>query len=82
MTNRRRFLEALAAAGAVSLAPSSAIFGQERAVKLNVRGGAIDVHHHFVPPGGTTPAAFRTTDRCRNWYGSAWRNWPHFGRSS
>jgi hypothetical protein len=22
-------------------------------VKLNVRGGAIDVHHHFVLPGGT-----------------------------
>ncbi|HEX5048304.1 MAG TPA: amidohydrolase family protein, partial [Gammaproteobacteria bacterium] len=23
-------------------------------MKLNVRGGAIDVHHHFVPPGGAT----------------------------
>ena len=30
MTNRRRFLEALAAAGAASLAPSSGVFGQER----------------------------------------------------
>ena len=54
MTNRRRFLEALAAAGAASLAPSAGVFGQQRGVKLNVRGGAIDVHHHFVPPGGAT----------------------------
>ena len=54
MTNRRRFLEALAAAGAASLAPSTGVFSQQRGVKLNVRGGAIDVHHHFVPPGGAT----------------------------
>jgi len=54
MTNRRRFLEALAAAGAVSLAAPSRAFGQQRRVKLSVRGGAIDVHHHFVPPGGAT----------------------------
>ena len=54
MTNRRQFLETLAAAGAASLVPSSGVFGQGRVAKLNVRGGAIDVHHHFVPPGGTT----------------------------
>ena len=54
MTSRRAFLQAIAATGAASLAPSSGLFGQERVVKLNVRGGAIDVHHHFVPPGGTT----------------------------
>jgi predicted TIM-barrel fold metal-dependent hydrolase len=53
MTSRRAFLQAIAATGAASLAPSSGLFGQERVVKLNVRGGAIDVHHHFVPPGGT-----------------------------
>ena len=53
MTNRREFLGTLAAAGAASLIPSSGVFGQERVAKLNVRGGAIDVHHHFVPPGGT-----------------------------
>jgi 6-methylsalicylate decarboxylase len=52
MTTRRRFLTALTAAGAASLTPNA--FGQSRAVKLNVRGGAIDVHHHFVPPGGAT----------------------------
>ena len=54
MTNRRQFLQALAVAGAASLTPLSGAFGQDRVVKLNVRGGAIDVHHHFVPPGGTT----------------------------
>ena len=27
--------------------------GQERVNRLNVRGGAIDVHHHFLPPGVT-----------------------------
>ena len=54
MTNRRRFIAALAAAGAVSLAAPSRVFGQQRSVKLRVRGGAIDVHHHFVPPDGAT----------------------------
>jgi predicted TIM-barrel fold metal-dependent hydrolase len=42
-----------AAVGAASLSPSD-VFADERVVKLNVRGGAIDVHHHFVPPGGAT----------------------------
>jgi hypothetical protein len=54
VTNRRRFLETLAAAAAASLVPSSGVFGQGRVAKLNVRGGAIDVHHHFVPPGAAT----------------------------
>ena len=54
MTNRRQFLETLGAAAVASLVPSSRVFGQRRVAKLNVRGGAIDVHHHFVPPGGTT----------------------------
>jgi 6-methylsalicylate decarboxylase len=54
MTDRRAFLKALGAAGAASLVPATGLFGQERVVKVNVRGGAIDVHHHFVPPGGTT----------------------------
>jgi 6-methylsalicylate decarboxylase len=40
----------LAGAGAVSLLPDG-VFGQERPVKLDVRGGAIDVHHHFQAPG-------------------------------
>jgi predicted TIM-barrel fold metal-dependent hydrolase len=54
MTNRRRFLEALAVSGVASLAPCVAAFAQPRRTKLNVRGGAIDVHHHFVPPQGVT----------------------------
>ena len=54
MTNRRQLLAAMAAAGAASVMPWSSVFGQDRVVKLNVRGGAIDVYHHFVLPGGGT----------------------------
>jgi predicted TIM-barrel fold metal-dependent hydrolase len=50
MPNRRAFLKTLAATGAVALVPQT-LGGQEQVVKLNVRGGAIDVHHHYVPPG-------------------------------
>ncbi len=58
MSDRRSFLRTLAAATASSLVPSSALFGQERVDRLKVTGGAIDVHHHFQPPGmsaGTRP---------------------------
>ena len=58
MTGRRAFLKTLAAAGAASALPAHRLFGQERAVKLNVRGGAIDVHHHFLAPGMTTNRAW------------------------
>ena len=51
MSNRREFLKTLTAAGAASLVPFGDLFGQERVVKLNVKGGAIDVHHHFQAPG-------------------------------
>jgi predicted TIM-barrel fold metal-dependent hydrolase len=54
MIDRRRFLEALAAAGGASLVAASSAYAQQRRTQLNVRGGAIDVHHHFVPPGGAT----------------------------
>jgi hypothetical protein len=40
MTNRRQFLETLAAAAAASLVPSSGVFGRGRVAKLNVPGGA------------------------------------------
>jgi len=50
MTDRRLFLKTLAAAGAASLVPEFNVFGQT-VNKLNVRGGAIDVHHHFNAPG-------------------------------
>jgi predicted TIM-barrel fold metal-dependent hydrolase len=58
MTGRRAFLKTLAAAGAASALPAHGLLGQERAVKLNVRGGAIDVHHHFLAPGMTTNRAW------------------------
>jgi predicted TIM-barrel fold metal-dependent hydrolase len=50
MSSRRAFLKTLAAAGAATMVPES-LAGQQPVVKLNVRGGAIDVHHHYVPPG-------------------------------
>jgi predicted TIM-barrel fold metal-dependent hydrolase len=50
MNHRRTFLKTLAAAGAASAIPFADAFGQN-VVKLNVPGGAIDVHHHFQPPG-------------------------------
>lgn len=51
MTNRRTFLKVLAAAGAATAFPLRGAFGQRDVVKLDVRGGAIDVHHHFNMPG-------------------------------
>src|SRR4051794_25181557 len=53
MTGRRQFLKTFGAVSVASLAPASGLLAQERVVRLNVRGGAIDVHHHFQPPGGT-----------------------------
>ena len=53
MSDRRMFLKTLAASGAAALLPDPRLFGQG-AIKLDVPGGAIDVHHHFVPPGGNT----------------------------
>jgi predicted TIM-barrel fold metal-dependent hydrolase len=59
MTDRREFLRILAAAGAGTIMPASGLLGQERVVKLNVRGGAINVHHHYTPPGLTAAAGNR-----------------------
>ena len=53
MSDRRLFLKTLAAAGAASLVPDFSVFGQT-VNKLNVRGGAIDVHHHFNAAGQST----------------------------
>jgi len=63
MNDRRTFLKRLAAAGAAagaaSLIPGAGgAFGQDRVNKVNVRGGAIDVHHHFLPPGQTVNRAW------------------------
>ena len=51
MRDRRTFLKSLAAAGTALMARPARLFGQERVARLDVPGGAIDVHHHFVPPG-------------------------------
>jgi hypothetical protein len=56
MRDRRAFLKTLAAAGAASMVPGGAIFGQEPVNRVNVRGGAIDVHHHFPAPGAAPGA--------------------------
>jgi hypothetical protein len=53
MTDRREFLKTLASAGAASIIPGVAAFGQSRVNRVNVRG-AIDVHHHFNAPGQST----------------------------
>src|SRR5262245_10855644 len=53
MTDRRLFLKTLAVAGAASLVPDLSVFGQT-VNRLSVRGGAIDVHHHFNAPGQST----------------------------
>jgi 6-methylsalicylate decarboxylase len=50
MNDRRTFLKTLAAAGTAGFMPRT-LRGQSNVVRLNVRGGAIDVHHHFQGPG-------------------------------
>jgi hypothetical protein len=51
MTDRREFLRMLTTAGAATLMPANGMFAQEKVNKVEVRGGAIDVHHHHAPPG-------------------------------
>ena len=59
MSDRRTFLKSLAAAGAASfMSKAGGVLGQDRVNKVNVRGGAIDVHHHFLPPGQTVNRAW------------------------
>lgn len=59
MTDRRDFLKIFAAAGAGTMLPASGLLGQEKIVKLNVKGGAIDVHQHYYPPGLNATAGNR-----------------------
>lgn len=54
MSDRRLFLKSLAAAGAGAMLPELGAFAQAKVNRLNVRGGAIDVHHHFNAPGQST----------------------------
>src|SRR5262245_65150469 len=50
-TSRRQILKGLGAAGALTILGTRTVFTQTKVNKLNVRGGAIDVHHHHQPPG-------------------------------
>ena len=59
MTYRREFLKALAAAGAGAMTGATGLLAQKKNYKLEVRGGAIDVHHHHMPPAFTAGAAGR-----------------------
>src|SRR5262245_23646395 len=50
-TSRREILKYLGAAGALTILGDRTVLTQTKVNKLNVRGGAIDVHHHHQPPG-------------------------------
>ena len=56
MRDRRSFLKALAVGGTTTMLRGVGVFGQQTVNKVNVRGGAIDVHHHFLPPGQSAGA--------------------------
>jgi len=47
---RREILKGLGAAGALTILGRGTGFTQNKVNRLNVRGGAIDVHHHHQPP--------------------------------
>jgi hypothetical protein len=48
--SRRKFLKALAVAGASAILPASGLLGQSTAGGSRVAPGRIDVHHHLFPP--------------------------------
>ena len=48
--SRRDILRGFGAAGAFTILNGADAFTQEKVNRLNVRGGAIDVHHHHQPP--------------------------------
>jgi 6-methylsalicylate decarboxylase len=48
--SRRKFLKALAVAGASAVLPASGLLGQSTAGGSRVTPGRIDVHHHLFPP--------------------------------
>jgi predicted TIM-barrel fold metal-dependent hydrolase len=49
-TSRRRFLKALAVAGASAVLPASGLLAQATSGGSRVVPGRIDVHHHMIPP--------------------------------
>src|ERR1700737_1441529 len=48
--SRRKFLQALAAAGASTILPASGLLGQSTLGGSRVTPNRIDVHHHLFPP--------------------------------
>src|SRR5258708_37850652 len=48
--SRRKFLKALAVAGASAVLPASGLLGQTTSGGSRVIPGRIDVHHHMFPP--------------------------------
>jgi hypothetical protein len=48
--SRRKFLKALAVAGASAVLPASGLLGQSKTGVSHVVPGRIDVHHHLFPP--------------------------------
>src|SRR5580692_9074234 len=48
--SRRKFLQALAAAGAGALLPGSKLIAQAISPSVRAMPGRIDVHHHMFPP--------------------------------
>src|SRR4051794_33283610 len=49
--SRREILKRLGTAGALTILSRGTGLTQNKVNKLNVRSGAIDVHHHHQPPG-------------------------------
>jgi 6-methylsalicylate decarboxylase len=48
--SRRKFLKALAAAGASALIPSRGLLGQVTSSSVRPLAGRVDIHHHIFPP--------------------------------
>ncbi len=49
-SSRRKFLKALAVAGAGAILPASGLLGQSASGVTRITPGRIDVHHHMFPP--------------------------------
>lgn len=77
--SRREFLKTLGLlSGAAANVRAGDLFAQGRGYRLDVRNGAIDVHHHFTPPGlgarggGGAPPARGTTAPAGGRGGGGW----------
>ena len=48
--SRRKFLKALAVAGASAVLPSSGLIAQVTSPSVRPLAGRVDIHHHIFPP--------------------------------